>query len=355
MEFILYHHIPKLDAESKMLLILMFKDAENHKKYNKPLLDMVRDYGVSKPQILKSLFQLKELGIIEHASTSTEPRKPGRPVSSYKINLELFPLWNKTLKWNFEPFVEARLQSLCLTNSRRVKLANRLLLILLASKADQAGTVDSVSFSELSYWMGCTMNRIQSIVKKLRQEGLLSYYIPGISHQLIGKHRAVYFLDLRSLGKTQIKIVLRMDLPRTNTIVSLMDFSGRGYDFQNKVLRGGSLEGFVYYWLNKQQVTSNMTLQIDYLVEKHFVGLLNKGKLSISSTIEFYRRYIALGFTNVKVNDKYKAEMIELLSHRAKKICDEIFYMQSVRPELKRCHLSLRYNSSNDKALLFTD
>ncbi|MEZ8276108.1 hypothetical protein AB6C67_09185 [Vibrio cyclitrophicus] len=353
MESILYQHIPKLDAESKMLLILMCKDADNRKKYNKPLLDMVRDYGVSKPQILKSLFQLKELGVIEPAGASTELRKPGRPVSSYQINLEFLELWNKTLNSNFEPFVNARVQGLYSMRSRKVKLANRLLLILLVSKADKFGAVDSVSSSELSYWMGCTMNRIQSIVKKLKQEDFLSHYIPGVSHQLIGKQRSVYFLNLNKLNNDQIKITHSIVLPRQNTVASLIDFSDRDLVYRDRVLKGKSLEGFIYYLLSKQQVTSGMALQIDYLLEKYFVSILNRGKLSSSSTIELYRRYVALGFTNLNINDKYKVEMIDLISNRAKTICDEVFYMQAAMSEPKASHCGLRYNSLHNGVLLF--
>lgn len=351
MKSILYSHVAQLSPESKMLLLLMYQNADNHKKYSKPLLDMVKQYGVSKTQILKGLAQLKELRIVEPITDTTELKKPGRPISSYQINLGCFDSRAQTVEVDLASFIVDRIQKLYLIKSRKLTLANRLLLILLISKANEAGTVDSVSSRELSHWMGCTENRIQSIVRKLRQSNLISHYIPGICHKLIGKHKAVYFLNMEMLGGYQVKINTILDVSSKDTLASLINFNAQHAVDRSSGFSGRSLEGFAYYLVSQRQLTTSIMFQIDYRLEKHFISLINQGETRFTQS-NFYRKAIDELFDKMDAEHCYIQQLLNYMSSRAKQISESILHMQKQNVALKQCRYELRYKSEHERILL---
>ncbi|OMO34616.1 hypothetical protein BH582_00520 [Vibrio sp. 10N.222.47.A9] len=350
---IVYSRIKGLSAESKMLLIFMCRDMSPTQNYSKRLIDMVEDYGFSRTQIVKSKKQLLNLGVIVPNVKTDDKRSRGRQVSSYQIEQQVLDSLIEKSSVELSSLALSRIRKLIRSKSILAP-GCRMLATILVGVSNGVGTVDNVGVVEIAHWMGCTEKRVQSMVKKLKQMETIKHYIPGVCHHYLGKCKAVYFLDLQTLGikRPQGTEIL---FSEGGSIVSLVDVD-REYHRNNKPKSDRRTLGrFAYYVVLEQQLTHSLLRQIDYKLEVLVLGLINCKKISKETCIEDYRNAITTVFERLDITNEYQRQLLEFMVKRAIRICHFVLRQQDAITELSLDNIELSYKSPMERFLVFFD
>ncbi|EJL6784642.1 hypothetical protein NMR91_003540 [Vibrio alginolyticus] len=292
----------KLNAEARMLLLLMYLDAESDNFYRKPVLYMARKYQASERLIRRCLRLLIEAKVILLIPEKEVPRKRGRPVTRYQLTGIDFD----ELSSQFEQrpiYMRRWMNHLWYSNqhAKELTLSNRLMLTHLLSEATESGIVDSISLRDLCRFMGCTERKAQAMLSKLRRLGYIRGYIKGLSHSVLKKRKSIIFLNLSMY-----------DQKSYYSFIAHLKSSGALNPVYNLTIP------LLFQKVADVKCNKEFAEHIDYFIESEIIKFINvEGK--VCTDIEWYERVIREHFAwaTLKLEKEKVNKLIEFLAYRA--------------------------------------
>ncbi|PTP43298.1 Lrp/AsnC family transcriptional regulator [Vibrio splendidus] len=296
----------KVSSEARMLLLLMYLEADSNNLYKMPILHMVQKYKAPERLIRRSIRLLIEVKAIHVITEKVVNGKRGRPVTAYQLTgIDFDDLDSQFIQ--LPKYAKRRVNHLWYGEliAKELTLSNRLMLFCLLSKAKVSGVVDSISLADLCSFMGCSERKAQAMISKLRKHGYIKGYVAGLNHSILKKQKSLIFIELKKVD------VALLDCEQIVNFHELRSFTPNNPVYNLSVLA-------VFKLLASISCKKEFAEHMDFFVENTIVELMNSER-RVCVDIEWYEELIHESFMWEELNLTHGTtnKLIEYLIYRA--------------------------------------
>ncbi|GLQ31720.1 helix-turn-helix domain-containing protein [Litoribrevibacter albus] len=203
-----------LGPEEKFFILLFLMRFEEIKEGGLGVKAISKLLGVTDRVVSGALRYLVDEGLLEKCRAH---KAPDRIFVSYALQDDLYRIKKTDCSVPLESFVIEIAQDTYTDKTHKLKLANRLLLLVLFINADENGVVRNLGVADLAKLTGMSRDRLKSQLEKLMDLEYIRFFTPGVTGtHLFGVAKGAYFLNLDHDSficsiKPQQVLVLQLD------------------------------------------------------------------------------------------------------------------------------------------------